>query len=66
MIGGGVEYAWTNNWTLGAEYLYADLGSRTITTTPNLLASTVLPGVYATAHVNYDASIIRAFVNYKF
>jgi outer membrane immunogenic protein len=66
VIGGGVEYAWTNNWTLGAEYLYADLGSRTITTTPNLLASTVFPGVYATAHVNYDASIIRAFVNYKF
>ena len=26
-IGGGVEYAWTNNITFGAEYLYYDLGS---------------------------------------
>ena len=25
-IGAGVEYALTNNWTIGAEYLYADLG----------------------------------------
>lgn len=25
-IGGGVEYAFTDNWTIKAEYLYADLG----------------------------------------
>src|SRR5271155_1489532 len=25
-IGGGVEYALTNNWTIRGEYLYADLG----------------------------------------
>jgi opacity protein-like surface antigen len=30
IAGGGVEYAWTNNWTLGAEYLYYNLGSRTL------------------------------------
>jgi outer membrane immunogenic protein len=64
--GAGIEYALTNNWEIGAEYLYADLGSRTITTTPNALAAAVFPNVYATAKINYDASIIRAFVNYKF
>ena len=65
-IGGGVEYALTNNWLIGAEYLYADLGSNHITTVGNYAASTYFPGVYATAKINYDASIIRAFVNYKF
>jgi outer membrane immunogenic protein len=25
-VGGGVEYAFTNNWTVKAEYLYMDLG----------------------------------------
>ena len=65
-IGGGVEYAWTNNITIRAEYLYVDLGSRTINTTPNLAAATALPNVYATARINYDASIVRAAINYKF
>ncbi len=65
-IGAGVEYAVTNNITIRGEYLYVDLGSNTITTTGNLAASTLLPGTYATAKINYDASIFRAGVNYKF
>jgi outer membrane immunogenic protein len=65
-IGAGVEYALTNNWTIGAQYLYVDLGSKTINTIPNVAAATLLPNVYATAKINYDASIIRAEVNYKF
>jgi hypothetical protein len=48
------------------EYLYADLGSNTITTTGNALALAVFPGTYATAKFNYNASIFRAGVNYKF
>jgi len=65
-IGAGVEYALTNTWTIGGEYLYADLGSKTITTTGNAAAATFFPGVYATAKLNYNASIFRALVNYKF
>ena len=65
-IGAGTEYAITNNVTIGAEYLYADLGSRTITTNPNSIAAAAFPGVYATAKINYNASIFRALVNYKF
>ena len=65
-IGAGVEYAITNNITIRGEYLYADLGDKTITTTGNLAALTLLPGTYATAKINYDASIFRAGVNYKF
>jgi outer membrane immunogenic protein len=65
-VGGGVEYALTNNITIRAEYLYVDLGSNTITTTGNLASATLLPGTYATAKINYDASIVRAGINYKF
>src|SRR5271154_2843971 len=65
-VGAGVEYALTNNITIGAEYLYADLGSTTITTSPNTAAAAVFPGVFATAKIDYNASIFRALVNYKF
>ncbi len=65
-VGGGVEYAITNNITIKGEYLYVDLGSQNITTAGNLAATTLFPGVYATAKINYDASIFRAGVNYKF
>jgi outer membrane immunogenic protein len=65
-VGAGVEYAITNNVTIGAEYLYADLGSTKITTNPNSAASLVFPGVFATAKIDYNASIFRALVNYKF
>ncbi len=65
-IGGGVEYAITNNITIRAEYLYVDLGSQNINTTGNAVAAAFLPGTYATAKINYDASIVRAGVNYKF
>ncbi len=65
-IGGGVEYAITNNITIKGEYLYVDLGSQNLNTVGNLAAQTVFPGTYATAKINYDASIFRAGVNYKF
>ena len=40
--GGGVEYAFTNNWIIGAEYLYYDLGSRHLNIVPNVAASDFL------------------------
>ena len=42
-IGGGVEYAITNNITIKGEYLYADLGSSKFNTIGNA-ASPLLPG----------------------
>ena len=65
-VGAGVEYAFTNNWTLGAEYLYVDLGKSNFTTAGNAAAAFAFPDVYAQGHVNYNASIFRALVNYKF
>ena len=65
-IGGGVEYAVTNNVTIKGEYLYADLGSSSFSTTGNLAATTNFPGVIASGKIGYNASIFRAGVNYKF
>src|SRR5271166_6302882 len=66
-IGGGVEYAWTNNITFGAEYLYYDLGRKYITTSPTLAASGVFgPYTYTSTKINFDGSVIRARINYKF
>ena len=64
--GAGVEYALTNNWTIRAEYLYADLGKDNFTSVGNLIAFQNFPGVYAAGHIDYTASIFRGAVNYKF
>jgi outer membrane immunogenic protein len=66
VIGGGVEYAVTNNITIKGEYLYADLGSSNFSTTPNGFATANFPGVVASGKVAWNASIFRAGVNYKF
>ena len=65
-IGGGLEYAITNNITLRGEYLYYDLGSQTETAVPNAAAAAALPGVYATTKTQFDGSIFRIGANYKF
>jgi outer membrane immunogenic protein len=66
VIGGGVEYAITNNITIKGEYLYADLGSSKFTSAGNGFAAANFPGVTVNSHFDYNASIFRAGVNYKF
>ena len=69
-VGAGAEYALTNNWTIRGEYLYADLGSSTSRRPPPLFrwrrTSPASMALYATGKINYNASIFRAAVNYKF
>ncbi len=69
-VGAGAEYALTNNWTIRGEYLYVDLGSNSFTTPAAAfpVASNLagFDGLYATGKINYNASIFRAAVNYKF
>ena len=66
VVGGGVEYAVTNNITVKGEYLYADLGSSNFTSAGNGFAAAAFPGVTVNSHFDYNASIFRAGVNYKF
>lgn len=51
-LGGGVEYAFTNNIVGGVEYLYVDLGEK------NILG--------AGTKVGTDFSVVRARLSYKF
>ncbi len=61
-VGGGVEYAFTNNLTLKAEYLYYDLGDK------DVLVNAV-PGVGLNSYTsNFETNghIARVGVNFKF
>jgi len=66
-VGGGVEYAWTNNIIIGAEYLYYNLGSKTFYALPNVAASNYFgAAVYNSTKVNFEGSVARARISYKF
>jgi outer membrane immunogenic protein len=56
-VGGGLEYALTNNWLVKAEYLYADLGTK---------RSSLVNSLGAEADVSLKQHVVRAGVNYKF
>lgn len=57
-LGGGIEAALGGPWTAKVEYLYYDLGSRTVTTTGT--------GLTNTWKVETDGSLVRAGLNYQF
>jgi len=60
-IGGGLEYAITNNWTFKTEYLYVDLGNTSVTYYYNGdLNDSVNRSVDTKFHT------VKAGVNYKF
>lgn len=67
-IGGGVEYAFTNNWTVKIEGLYVDTGEGRRTRVFVNPAGGVLPaGAYtATNDGSGGAGVVRVGVNYKF
>jgi outer membrane immunogenic protein len=59
-VGGGVEYAVWQNWSVKAEYLYYNLGH----SGNNNVAFT--PFLGGSSHHDRDGSIVRVGVNYKF
>lgn len=50
-VGGGLEYAFTPNWSTKVEYLYMDLGEE---------------NYFGTDRVRLDAHTIKAGINYRF
>lgn len=62
-VGGGVEYAVSDNISVKGEYLYYDLGDTKsrVSSTPAAPA----PGSYTAKYQN-DGHIVRAGINYKF
>lgn len=57
--GAGIEYAFSDNWSAKAEYLYVNLGSASCTTLANC-------GSASGASVALTEDIVRAGLNYKF
>jgi len=60
-VGGGLEYAFARQWTVKAEYLYLDLGSRSVT-----FSDLDMPGGTLTANTGFRAQIVRGGLNYRF
>jgi len=58
-LGGGVEYAVWQNWSIKAEYLYYNLGN-------GKNNNTFTPFLGTTGHKNQDGNIVRAGLNYRF
>ena len=65
-IGGGVEWALGNNWTVKGEYLYVDFGSVKTTTLINSCGAACPPFNDYTTRADLNANIVRAGLNYKF
>jgi outer membrane immunogenic protein len=69
VVGAGVEWKWTANWSVKAEYLYADLGNMSINTQliqPNLTLGGVQGAATTTTTTHLHDNIARVGVNYKF
>ncbi|SEM11239.1 outer membrane immunogenic protein [Bosea lupini] len=62
-VGGGLEYAFTNNLSVKAEYLYYDLGKRKVPV--NLQPVGPAGGSYVSRFEN-TGHIVRAGLNYRF
>ena len=63
VVGGGLEYALTHNWSLRAEYLFYHLGSGAgAVVTP--AAFPAFPSSFSWGHTNVD--VVRAGLSYKF
>jgi outer membrane immunogenic protein len=61
-VGAGLEYAFWNNWSLKAEYLYADFGSPRFIDPPVIIGRTN----FATRDARLHDNIVRAGLNYRF
>lgn len=64
-IGGGAEYAFTQNLSARIEYLYYDLGDLNVSVAP-LNAATIASGIAATQRHELSGHIVRAGVNFRF
>ncbi len=67
-VGAGFEYAIMNNMSLKAEYLYADLGSRSINTvaTSTFFNPGFNPASFAANFGMVSINVVRVGLNYKF
>jgi outer membrane immunogenic protein len=70
VIGGGIEWKWTPNLSIKAEYLYADLGGMSFNINGLQSTTTLVPSlIYSSANANVQShvhdNIARIGINYK-
>jgi len=66
-VGGGLEYAVTNNWSIRAEYRYTDFGrSTTFTNLGVTFGGVVQPGIGAIVSRNFNENRVEVGFSYKF
>jgi outer membrane immunogenic protein len=63
-VGAGVEWAFTNSWSVKAEYLYVDLGNANLFSIPTGSAANLATNLTETFQNHYN--IVRVGINYKF
>ncbi len=63
-VGGGVEYAFTNNFSVKGEYQYYDFGSRSLVA--QQFAAGLAQPFTSYGHVRENFSTVRVGLNYKF
>ena len=64
--GGGVEYKFASNWSVGVQLLHFDLGSTTVTAVPTQSPVVIPPGISFSANQRYGGNIVDAALNYRF
>ncbi len=62
--GAGIDFAFARNWTIGAEYLYVDLGH--ISTTQQTSLPFFAPVLTVTTNQKVSMQVGRLTINYKF
>jgi outer membrane immunogenic protein len=70
VVGGGIEWKWTANWSVKAEYLYADLGNVVVNTNALIAPQTATGLSFGTATalttVHLHENVARVGINYRF
>jgi outer membrane immunogenic protein len=65
VYGGGLEWAWTSNWLVKAEYLHVNLGSVTSAPSSPVLVLGAASGSVFTHNASLKADILRFGIDYK-
>jgi outer membrane immunogenic protein len=63
-IGGGLEFKLSEGVSLKGEYLYVDLGSRSVTTTDTGLSAVLGTPATFKARSEFDANLFRVGINF--
>jgi outer membrane immunogenic protein len=64
-FGGGIEYALSNNWSLGAEYRFADFGKQNVTLVTAPAAGVLLPAIPVEMPVRLFSQQATVRLNYR-